>query len=169
MPPTGLTLPDNISSSTSQKISATPAKRDITRDATSSSLVHVDLETLEHVHHSPHSVNIEYTHEADKYGEYNRAKLRYTAASEALRVALEQHGIIWKYFQFPDAGVMLGGDDIPKLREEIKEMLDSRIHPAMNGNLWGTCKQTIERFFSATRPFAKSFLTVAKEGSSVLS
>jgi len=59
-------------------------------------------------------------------------------------------------------------NNLSLLQNEIKKRIKARqATPDHPEHVWSKAKRIIEQIFTATSPFLKNFLTVAKEGSQV--
>jgi hypothetical protein len=54
-----------------------------------------------------------------------------------------------------------------QFREKLNMVLDGRKESIKDKSSWSKCAETVEGIFTALSPFAKTFLIIAKEGSSV--
>lgn len=90
---------------------------------------------------------------------------RYEDAAKALKKCLECHNV-WKppeeLSKAPKTIIDLG-NSIREVREGVSQILSTRENRDLDS------KHYLERAFSATSPFAKVFLEVAKEGAAVCS
>jgi hypothetical protein len=107
-------------------------------------------------------------HEGDLFGDRERTELRYKNAISQLEESLRFRRQNWEIFQIPNLDLR-DNDTLPKLRQEIKKTLDARQKSIRNQNSWSKGKNLVERIFIAMSPFAKSFLTVAKDGQQAFS
>jgi hypothetical protein len=98
-------------------------------------------------------------------GDRKRTLMRYTAAVDELKAALRLRRPGWETFEFPDFDVLPENvTNLALLQEAIDEKLSS-CHGLSDKGIWQKGKLIAERLFVALSPFAKSFLTVAKEAS----
>jgi hypothetical protein len=93
----------------------------------------------------------------DPFGDRKRTISRYKIAAEKLQASLNSSQAHWKSFKIPEKNIP-DKDPISQLREEINKTLTGRKEEK---------KSWIEKVFSAISPFAKNFLTIAKEGQAV--
>jgi hypothetical protein len=98
-------------------------------------------------------------------GDGKRTLMRYVAAVGELRAALKLRRPGWESFEFPEF------DAIPE-SEETLALLQEAIEGKLNScqelgdrSIWRKGKMLAERLFVALSPFAKNFLTIAKEAS----
>jgi hypothetical protein len=96
-----------------------------------------------------------------------RTKSRYEKAAKDLEKSLKLCQRDWQPFDLPKFDDILNNDALPDMQEAVTNMLNVREQSMKNPDFWSKRKGTIKRIFSATSPFAKSFLQVAKQGSSV--
>jgi hypothetical protein len=99
------------------------------------------------------------TYNADAFGDRERTKLRYKTAVARLQKVLVSAPGHWGSFQVPELDDDNVGNPIDQLRDEINK--------ALRGLKCEKKKNYLEKGFKALSPFAKNFLTVAKEGQSV--
>ena len=97
-----------------------------------------------------------------------RTRERYLKALSLLEDALKGHNEKWGNFEIPK----LEGELENVNSRELKEMLESLCQSydqKRSRNGLGKCAHAIECFFTAFAPFAKNFLSIAKEGAQVIS
>ena len=95
------------------------------------------------------------------------ARKRYLDAVKLLDRAVKSHGTKWGSFDFPELkGEPLGFND-SQFREKIAIAMEARENQIENRNWWSRCMHVVECAFTALSPFAKHFLTIAKEGQAV--
>ena len=102
------------------------------------------------------------------FGDRERTKSRYEKAAKDLEKSLKLCQRDWQPFELPKFNDIVDSDALPDVQGAIENMLNAREHAMQNPDFWSKRKRTIKRIFSATSPFAKSFLQIAREGSSVL-
>lgn len=94
-----------------------------------------------------------------------RTRLGYAKAAQRLQKALELGRTNWKGFTFSD------DRDIPEtvsqMHVELEVALKSWKVSRENPDLWSKAKHIAEQMFTATSPFFKNFLTVARSAQSV--
>lgn len=104
---------------------------------------------------------------AGEYGDRVRAKARYFDAAKLLEEAVTECGDQWKVFDFPEMRGEPGDSNDAQFRDKINAALAKQKENVKNCNAWGKVEYGIQRVFAAFTPFAKNFLTIAKEGQSV--
>jgi hypothetical protein len=97
-----------------------------------------------------------------------RTKARYETAAKELEDAVKGRENIWGSFEFPELRGELEGFDKSQFQEKINKALETREHKAKDRRAWGKCRHVLQSAFVGFSPFAKTFLTIAKEGQSVL-
>ena len=103
----------------------------------------------------------------DPFGDRERTEKRYEDATAQLKKSLNISRRHWQTFEIPNFGNISENDPIPQLREQIQKTLVARMNSVKDRDFWSKGKNIIERVFTATSPFAKKFLEIAKEGQSV--
>jgi len=94
-----------------------------------------------------------------------RTKARYEKAAKKLLKSLELGRRNWEGFTFVDNHDV--SQTISQMREELEIAMNSWKVSAENRGLWSKAKHTTAQVFTATSPFLKNFLTVAKSADSV--
>lgn len=106
---------------------------------------------------------------SDPFGDRQRTESRYKAAAKNLEHTLRVRGSMWESFDLPILTLDLSKNDpIPQLRAQIQSTLEARKKMLKKNSFWEKGKSIVERTFTATSPFAKIFLTIAKEGQAVI-
>lgn len=98
-----------------------------------------------------------------------RAKARYLAAAEFLENAVKGREAKWGKFDFPELPGELANINNPQFGERIEKVLEHRKELVQDRSLWENFRRTAQCIFTALSPFATNFLTIAKEGESVIS
>jgi hypothetical protein len=75
-----------------------------------------------------------------------------------LKKLLRSRQFNWKTFEVDG----FEGDPIPRLQEQIRNMLDARQNKGKNKDFWSKGKVIIEKVFTALCPLTKSLLLIAK-------
>lgn len=117
----------------------------------------------------------------DPFGDGERAESRYNKAAKDLQEALDHSRTNWKDFKIPALGNISKNN--PQFRKQVADLFhkpvadlfdkqvadlfDSSDKSADDMNIWSKCQSIAENLFTAMSPFAKHFLTIAKEGQSV--
>jgi hypothetical protein len=116
----------------------------------------------------PCSANQQIAVQLDASGDRERTEARYKEAVEQLQKSVKLSRKNWETFEIPDFKNLADvTDPIPQLQEDIKKTLDARKEDFKDQSFWSKSKRITERIFTTISPFAKNFLFVAKEGSSV--
>lgn len=110
----------------------------------------------------------------DPFGDGERTEARYNKAAQDLQKALDHSRINWKDFKIPTLGDI--SENNPQIRKQAADLFDKQVadlfessdKSANDKKIWSKCKSIAENLFTAMSPFAKHFLTIAKEGQSVL-
>ena len=102
----------------------------------------------------------------ETYGDIERTRERYKEASKLLQDAVRGHQN-WRAFDFPELVGEPEGFNDSKFKDKINEVLKSRNEAMQNLSGWGKCTHLIQCVFTAFSPFAKNFLTIAKEAQQV--
>jgi hypothetical protein len=100
----------------------------------------------------------------DQFGDRERTEERYDKAIAQLEESLKLRRPNWEALKIPDFKKLPETQSLPQLQVEIKKLLDARKTPIKAQTFWSKSKITMERIFTATSPFAKNFLQIAKEG-----
>jgi len=94
-----------------------------------------------------------------------RTKARYEKAAKKLQKSLELGRRSWEGFTFVDHhGV---SQTVSQMRKDLEMAMKPWKVSAENPALWSKVKHTAAQVFTATSPFLKNFLTVAKSAGSV--
>ena len=117
----------------------------------------------------PRSASQQTAVQLDRSGDRERTERRYKEAVEQLKKSVKLPRENWETFDIPDFKNLADvTDPIPQLQDDIKKTLDARKDAFKDQSFWSKSKRITEGIFTAISPFAKNFLFVAKEGSSVL-
>lgn len=92
------------------------------------------------------------------------ARDRYIKAVNALKQAIEKHRGSYGSYDFVE---LSGEPEGFEFRQKINVVLESLRTGSAEPKKWLKAKKVTEYIFMATSPFAKNFLTIAKEGQSV--
>ena len=96
-----------------------------------------------------------------------RTEIRYVEAVKQLQESLKRRQANWESFNSPEFDIS-PNDPFPQTRDRIMRIIDERKGSIKNVNFWSKGKQAMERIFTATSPFAKTFLQAASQGQLVL-
>src|SRR5262249_47175907 len=99
------------------------------------------------------------------YGDREHTWNRYKEASNILRQSIRSHEGSWGSFEL-DLGEPEDTND-PEFRSELQKILAAREGAIKDKSSWSKFGDTIECIFASISPFAKNFLTIAKEAQSV--
>lgn len=106
---------------------------------------------------------------SDPFGDRQRTEWRYKVAAKNLEDSLRVRSSKWASFDLPTLILDLAKNDpIPQLRAQIQSTLEARKNMVKTKSFWEKGKGIAERTFTATSPFAKIFLTIAREGQAVI-
>src|SRR5262249_47623860 len=96
-----------------------------------------------------------------------RSLERYREEVLRLKLALQNRRKEWGSFDFRELGSIPENEDITILQSEVEKVLDAKKNSLANKTAWTTVKSIIEQGYMALTPFAKTFLSVAKNAQSV--
>jgi len=102
------------------------------------------------------------------YGDRERTRERYKEASNLLQDAVKRHEK-WGAFDFPELTGEPEGFNDSQFKDKINAVLQSRKQALKDLSGWKKCEHAVQCAFTAFSPFAKNFLTIAKEGQQVRS
>jgi hypothetical protein len=97
-----------------------------------------------------------------------RTKARYIASIKALEKAVKGRENQWGSFDFPELRGELENFHTSQLKDKVNEALEAREHRVKDRKAWGKFRHAAECCFTIFTPFAMNFLTIAKEGLSVM-
>lgn len=100
------------------------------------------------------------------YTDRERTRERYSEASQLLQDAVKGHQK-WGVFEFPEITGEPEGFNDSWFKDKINEVLKSRKEAMQKLSGWGKYEHLIQCAFTAFSPFAKNFLTIAKEAQQV--
>ena len=84
-----------------------------------------------------------------------------------LQEAIKSYEGQWGSFDFPELRGEPEDFDDSLFREKIATVMDAWDSDVKDKSGWETCKHAVQCAFTAFSPFAKHFLTIAKEGQAV--
>lgn len=98
-----------------------------------------------------------------------RTAKRYEDALQQLEESLKFkfRDINWQPIEIPKFNDFTDKDPFPQMRADVENLIDQRNESSNNRGFWSKCKHIMETIFTATSPFAKNLLQIAKEGSAV--
>jgi hypothetical protein len=103
------------------------------------------------------------------FSDRERTKSRYEKAAKDLEKSLKLCQGDWQPLELPKFNDIVDSDALPDVQRAIANMFNAREHAMKNPDFWTKSKGIVKRIFSATSPFAKSFLQIARQGCSVSS
>jgi hypothetical protein len=106
---------------------------------------------------------------AEDYGGRDRALVRYKEAANMLKESIKAREGSWGSFDLPGLTGEPGDFDDAQFRKSINLALASKETAIKDRQSWSKCTHTVECIFIALSPFAKNFLTIAKNAQSVRS
>jgi hypothetical protein len=101
-------------------------------------------------------------------GDRQRTRTRYLEAAKLLEEVVKGCGSRWGSFDFPELKGEPGDLSDTQFREKINTALDAHKNEVKDQAVWNKCRRVVECAFTAFSPFAKNFLTIAREAQSVL-
>jgi hypothetical protein len=104
---------------------------------------------------------------AEDYGDRERSIARYKEAAKILKKSIEIRQGSWGSFDLSGLTGEPGDFDDAQFRNKINLALTSKEANIKDRESCSKCRYTIECLFTALSPFAKNFLTVAKNAQSV--
>jgi hypothetical protein len=104
---------------------------------------------------------------SDDYNDRQRVQSRYKEAAIQLKDAIKIRKGPWGSFDFEELSGEPEGFDDAQFKNKINAALISRETSIKDRNGWSKFTDAIERVFTAFSPFAKNFLTVAKNADAV--
>jgi hypothetical protein len=96
-----------------------------------------------------------------------QTKTRYVEAYNSLRKAIETDKSLRAVFD--ELSVDPEGVDDSTFMDALNRALESQNSKVKDRSAWGTCKSIVKYLVHTFKPFAKNFLMIAREGSSVFS
>lgn len=100
-------------------------------------------------------------------GDRQRTRANYLDAAKLLEETVKGYEGRWGSFDFPELKGEPEDFDDSLFRERINAVIDARKNEVNDQTAWEKCKHAIQCAFTAFSPFAKNFLTIAKEGQAV--
>jgi len=98
-----------------------------------------------------------------KTGDGQRTRTRYFDSAKLLEDAVKANDQKWGSFHFPELKGEPEDFDDSQFREKINNIMDARKNDINDETAWAKCKHAVQCAFTAFSPFAKHFLTIAKE------
>jgi hypothetical protein len=104
---------------------------------------------------------------AEVYGDRERTRERYKDAAKLLEEVVKGRGSEWGGFDFPELqGEPEGFDDV-KFKDKLDTVLQTRKDGLKDRSALKKCGDLVQRMFTASAPFAKNFLSIARQAQSV--
>src|SRR5271170_7278722 len=100
-------------------------------------------------------------------GDRQRTRTRYFDSAELLEDAVKANPDNWGLFDFGELKGEPEEFDDSLFREKIKTVMDERASGVNDQMAWAKCRHVVQCAFTAFSPFARHFLTIAKEGENV--
>jgi hypothetical protein len=98
-----------------------------------------------------------------KTGDMQRTRARYLAAAKLLEEAVKAYEGRWGSFDFPELKGEPEDFDDSLFREKINIVMDAQKNGVNDQTAWAKCGHALQCAFTAFSPFAKHFLSIAKE------
>src|SRR5271169_3050087 len=102
------------------------------------------------------------------YNDRQLVQARYKEAADRLKEAVEVRKGSWGSFDFEELSGEPEGFDDSQFKNKMNTVLMSREMSIKDRKGWSKFTYTVECVFTAFSPFAKKFLTVAKDAQSVM-
>ena len=96
-------------------------------------------------------------------GDTERARKRYLDSVNMLEEAIKSNEDTWGSFNYPELKGEPKDLDDSLFREKINAVIDARKSAVNDRNAWAKCKNAVQCAFTAFSPFARNFLTIAKD------
>jgi hypothetical protein len=100
-------------------------------------------------------------------GDKQRTGRRYLEAAKLLEGAVKGQEGRWKVFDFPELKGEPDEFNDALFKDKLNMAMESKRNAIKNQTAWEKCKHVVQCSCTALSPFAKNFLIIAKEGSSV--
>jgi len=96
-------------------------------------------------------------------GDTRRTRSKYLDAAKVLEETVKACEGRWGSFDFPELKGEPEDFDDSQFREKINIVMDARKTDINDETAWAKCKHAVQCAFTAFSPFAKHFLTIAKD------
>jgi hypothetical protein len=96
-------------------------------------------------------------------GDTERARRKYLDSVKLLEEAIKSNEDTWGSFNYPELKGEPKDLDDSLFREKINAVIDARKSAVNDRNALAKCKNTVQCAFTAFSPFARNFLTIAKD------
>src|SRR5437762_2120346 len=103
-----------------------------------------------------------------KTGDRERTRIKYLDSTKQLEEAVKSNENTWGSFDFPELKGEPEDFDDSLFRENINTIIDAQKNEVNDQTSWAKCKNAVQCAFTAFSPFAKNFLSIAKDGQAVL-
>jgi hypothetical protein len=133
-------------------------RKDQAQHPPSSEMTSVQTPDITVLHHSPSNA---------KTGDRQRTRAKYLDATKLLRETVKAYEGQWGSFDFPELKGEPENFDDSLFREKINTVMEARQNDVNDQKAWAKCRHAVQCAFTAFSPFAKTFLTIAKEGQAV--
>ena len=117
---------------------------------------------------TPPQVTLIQTSQEPLLGDRQRTRARYLDAAALLKETLRGHQGLWGSFDFPELSGELDEFDDSQFIDKINVVLGARQRSIKDLNAFGKCCHAARCIFTASSPFAKNFLAIAREGQQVV-
>ena len=131
-------------------------KRQAQRQRTPSPHATTAVQTNDSLAQSPHPPS------DAKTGDRQRTRTRYFDSAKLLEDAVKANEGKWGSFDFPELRGEPEDFDDSQFREKINTVIDARKNDINDQNAWAECRHAVQCAFTAFSPFAKNFLTIAR-------
>jgi hypothetical protein len=100
-------------------------------------------------------------------GDKERTVRRYIEATKLLEGVVKGQEGRWKVFDFPELKGEPDEFNDALFKDKLNLAMEAKRNAIKNQTAWDKCKHIVQCSCTALSPFAKNFLLIAKEGSSV--
>lgn len=116
---------------------------------------------------SPHHSKETVRHTAPTIGDNERTRARYMEATKHLEKAVMQDTQKWGSFDFPELQGEPEDFNDSRFIDKINNIMEAQKNKVRDRGTWEKCRDALRCAFSAFSPFAKNFLTIASEVTTV--
>jgi hypothetical protein len=100
-------------------------------------------------------------------GDNERTRAKYLDATKLLQETVNAYEGRWGSYDFSELKGEPKDFDDSLFREKINTVMDARKNEVNDQTAWAKCRHAVQCAFTAFSPFAKNFLTIAKEAQAV--
>ena len=100
-------------------------------------------------------------------GDRQRTRTKYLEATKLLEETVKAYEGRWGSFHYPELRGEPEDFDDSLFREKLNIVMDALKNEVNNQTAWEKCRHIVQCAFTAFSPFAKTFLTIIKEGQAV--